>query len=135
MFFLVLCTVDLKESGGYLNSYEYVKVFPRRCGGYFEKFQYLTNLTMELKYPMKSGDCVKILYIRHLENGDIKTWQTPRMLGIRVSWSFTEDTNIYNISRYRAKFENDFYNINFRKLAYMLDAASRKGRVSTKKIM
>ena len=50
---------------------------------------------------------MKILYIRHLENGDIKTWQT--------------------------KFENDFYNINFRKLAYMLDAASRKGRVSTKK--
>ena len=80
---------------------------------------------------MKRGDCVKILYIRHLENGDIKTWQTPRMLGIRVSWSFAEDTNIYNISRSGPKFENDFYNINFRKLALMLDAASRKGRVST----
>ena len=82
---------------------------------------------------MERGDCVKILYIRHLENEEIKTWQTPRMLGISVSWSFDEDTNISNISNFGPKFENDFYNINFRKLAVMLDAALRKGRVLTKK--
>ena len=125
-----LSSLDLKESGGFLNSYEYVKVFPRQCKGYFEKFQFVTNLTKELTYQMKKGDCVKILYIRHLETEEIKAWQTPRMLGISVSWSYTE--NIKNISRSGPKFENDFYNVNFRKLALMLDAASRKGRATTK---
>ena len=102
-----------------------MKVFPKQCRGsdYFEKFQFETNVTKFLKYSVKSGDCLKILYHRHLEEDEIKKWKNPKMLGIRFNWSF----NNMNISKSWPRFENNFSNVQFRKLALMLEAASRKG--------